>query len=328
VPAVALPSRFAYYKAVQRGGDKTTSGVHSEWLNYHHLLYFWVVARHGSVSKASAVLRLAPPTISSQIHRLERALGQKLFVRRGRHLVPTELGQIAARYGDQIFALGQDLVETFQGRSIGPRRLVVGVSDVLAKSIVHRILEPAFEPELGLRVICKESRSLEAFTSELASHAMDVVLSDAPATRGSPVRMYSHSLGDCGTTWFAAPSLARKYRSRFPKSLDRAPMLLPTSDSTFRRELESWFNDRDIRPTVVAELDDAALLAVLGEKGLGIFAAADVIEDEVRRRYDVTVVGRSRQIRQRFFAISLERDIKHPGVAAICESARVNVFER
>jgi LysR family transcriptional activator of nhaA len=297
-----------------------------DWLNYHHLLYVWVVARHGSVGKASELLRLAPPTISAQIHQLEQALGHKLFVRRGRNLVPTEMGQVAARYGDQIFSLGQELIDTFNGRSSAPRRLVVGVSDVLARSIVHRILEPAFRPELNLRVVCKESRSVEAFTSELAGHTMDVVLADAPATRGGPVRMYSHPLGECGTAWFAAPSLARTHRKQFPASLDRAPLLLPSADSHFRRDLDEWLAKQGIRPSIIAELDDVALVAVLGGKGLGVFCAPDVLEAEIRQRYRVEVLGRSRQIRQRFFAISVERELRHPGVAAICATARADLF--
>lgn len=298
-----------------------------EWLNYHHLLYVWLVARHGSVSRAGELLRLAPPTISAQIHQLEATLGHKLFVRRGRNLVPTEMGQIAARYGDQIFSLGQELIDTAKGRSNAQRRLVVGVSDVLAKSIVHRILAPAFKPELNLRVLCRESRSPEAFTSDLAGHTMDVVLSDAPASRAGPVRMFSHALGDCGTTWFASPSLAKRHRKRFPLSLDAAPLLLPAQDSHFRRLLDGWFVKHSIRPDIVAEVDDVALVNVLGENGLGIFAVADVLEDEIRGRYRVEVVGRTRQIRQAFFAISVERELKHPGVAAICASARKDLFD-
>jgi LysR family transcriptional activator of nhaA len=298
-----------------------------DWLNYHHLLYVWVVARQGSIGKASRVLRLAPPTISAQIHRLEATLGHKLFVRRGRNLVPTEMGELAARYGDQIFSLGQELVDAAKGRSLGPRRLVVGVSDVLAKSIVHRILEPVFAPALNMRVVCKESRSAEAFDTELAGHTMDVVLSNAPANRTSPVRMYSHSLGECGTSWFAAPPLVRKLGGTFPRSLADAPLVLPTLDSVFRRDLDRWFSDQGIRPVVVAELDDAALVCVLGENGVGVFAAPQVIERDICRRYKVKVVGRTRTIRQRFFAISVEREIQHPGVAAICEAARTHLFD-
>jgi LysR family transcriptional activator of nhaA len=298
-----------------------------EWLNYHHLLYFWSVARAGSIAAASEELRLAHPTISSQIHRLEDSLGVKLFVRRGRNLVLTDAGRVAFRYADEIFSLGREFTETVKGRtSAHQMRLVVGVSDVLAKSIVHRILEPAFRLEEKVRVICREDRSIEAFMGDLAAHAIDVVLSDAPASASSPIRAFSHPLGECGSVFFAAPELARSCRWRFPGSLDGVPFLLPASDSTFRRALEEWFDGHAIHPLVVAELDDAALANVLGEAGLGVFAAPDVVEKEIRRRYKVQVVGRTQEIRQRFYAISVERKIRHPAVAAICEVARKHIF--
>jgi LysR family transcriptional regulator, transcriptional activator of nhaA len=298
-----------------------------EWLNYHHLLYFWVVAKAGSIAAASEQLRLAHPTISAQVHRLEEVLGVKLLTRKGRHLVLTDAGRVAFRYADEIFSLGQEFVETVKGRAKGQQmRLVVGVSDVLAKSVVHRILEPAFRLEEQVRVICREDRSTDAFMGELAVHAVDVVLSDAPAGPGSPIRAFSHPLGECGSVFFAAPELARSCRWRFPSSLDGIPFLLPASDSTFRRSLNQWFDAHAIRPKVVAELDDAALANVLGEAGLGVFAAPDVVEKEIRRRYKVQVVGRTQEIRQRFYAISVERKIRHPAVAAICEAARKHIF--
>jgi len=298
-----------------------------EWLNYHHLLYFWVVARHGSIVRASEELRLAHPTISGQIHRLEEVLGEKLFTRKGRSLVLTDAGRVAFRYAGEIFALGREFMEAMKGGTTAQQmRLVVGVSDVLAKSIVHRILEPAFRLEKEVRVICRENRSTEAFMGDLAMHAVDVVLADAPAGPGTPVRAFSHLLGECGLTFFAAPAVARLYRRRFPRSLDGAPFLVPGGDSTLRRALNEWFDARDIRPRIIAELDDAALAKILGEAGLGVFAAPDVIEKEVRQRYKVHVVGRTTEIRQRFFAISVERKIRHPAVVAICEAARKNIF--
>lgn len=296
-----------------------------EWLNYHHLLYFWMVAKHGSITRAAAELRLAHPTISGQIHRLEEVLGEKLFTRSGRNLVLTERGRIAFRYADEIFALGQELQDSLKGSTVGkPLRLVVGVSDVIAKSMVHRILEPAFHLRDKVRIICREARSADAFMGELAVHAVDVVLADAPAGP-SAVRTYSHPLGDCGTSLFAAAPLARTVRKRFPKSLDGVPVLLPSSDSAFRRALDDWFRARDVRPEIVAELDDLALASVLGEKGLGVLAAPDVIGKELRQRYGLQQVG-GVDIRQRFYAISVERKIKNPAVAAICEVARKKIF--
>jgi LysR family transcriptional activator of nhaA len=297
-----------------------------EWLNYHHLLYFWTVAKHGSITRASSELRLAHPTISGQIHRLEEALGEKLFARSGRNLVLTDSGRIAFRYADEIFALGKEFQDTLKGRSTEtPLKLVVGVSDVIAKSIVHRILEPAFQLRDKVRIVCREARSPDAFIAELAVHAIDVVLADAPAS-GTAVRTFSHPLGECGSSFFASPQLARSCRKGFPKSLDGVPVLLPSSSSTFRRALDQWFQSHDIRPEIVAELDDLALASVLGEKALGVLAAPDVIAEELKKRYALQLVGRAKDIRQRFFAISVERKIKHPAVAAICEVARKELF--
>lgn len=298
-----------------------------EWLNYHHLLYFWVVAREGSIVAASRELRLAQPTISGQIRRLEDVLGQKLFTRKGRNIVLTDEGRLAFRYAEEIFGLGREFLDTVKGRpSSRPIRLVVGVSGALAKSVVKRVLEPVFGLGKDVQVVCRDDRSVEAFMGELAQNEVDVVLSDAPAGPGSSVRAFSHLLGECGTAFFAAPPLAKRIRRGFPRSLDGAPFLAPGIDSTLRRALREWFETRDIRPQVVAELDDAALAKILGEAGLGVFVAPDVIEKEVRDRYHVQVVGRAEKLLQRVYAISLERKIKHPGVVAICEAARKSVF--
>ncbi len=298
-----------------------------DWLNYHHLLYFWVVAKQGSIAQASKELRLAHPTISAQIHRLEDVLGQKLFERKGRHLVLTEFGRVALRYADEIFALGREFTDTAKGRPSGrPIRLVVGISDALPKSIVYRILEPAFRLEENVRVICREGRSAEAFMGELAMHTVDVVLSDAPAGPGTSVRVFSHPLGECGTTFFAAPALAKACRRRFPRSLDGVPFLLPGANSALRRALEEWFDSLKIRPKVIAELDDPALAKIVAGAGFGVFVAADVVEKEVRQRYNLQLIGRVEEVRQRFYAISVERKIRHPAVLAISDAARKHIF--
>jgi len=297
-----------------------------EWLNYHHLLYFWVVAKQGSIAQASKELRLAHPTISAQIHRLEEVLGEKLFERKGRRLVLTEFGRVALRYADEIFTLGREFMDTARGRPSGrPLRLVVGIPDVLPKSAVYRILAPVFH--LGdIRVICREGRSAAEFMGELAMHTIDVVLSDTPAGPGTSARVFSHPLGECGTAFFAAPALAKACRRRFPRSLDGVPFLLPGESSALRRALGSWFDSLKIRPKVVAEMDDIALTKIAAEAGHGVFAAPDVIENEVRKRYGVQLIGRAEEVRQRFYAISVERKIRHPAVLAISEAARKDIF--
>jgi LysR family transcriptional activator of nhaA len=298
-----------------------------EWLNYHHLLYFWVVAREGSIVRASRELHLAHPTISGQIHRLEEVLGEKLFARRGRNLALTEAGRVAYRYADEIFSLGREFVDTLKGRASGrPLRLVVGVADVLPPSLVRRFLEPAFRLGQPVQVICRADKSIEEFIAELALHRIDVVIADGPAASGSSVKAFNHPLGDCGTTFFAAEKLAAETRRKFPRSLDGTPFLLPGAPSTVRRSLEQWFSAQDIRPTIVAELDDSALAKDFGMAGMGVFAAPTVIEREVLRQYRVKVVGRSEAVRQQFYAISVERKLKHPAVVAICNAARQDIF--
>jgi LysR family transcriptional regulator, transcriptional activator of nhaA len=298
-----------------------------EWLNYHHLLYFWMVAKEGSIVRACQELHLAHPTISGQIHRLEEVLGEKLFVRRGRNLVLTEAGRVAFRYADEIFSLGREFVDTLKGRASGrPLRLVVGIADVLPPSLVRRFLEPAFRLGHPVRVICRADKSTEDFIAELALHRVDVVLSDGPAGSGIPVRAFSHPLGECGTTFFAAARLAGVLRRRFPTSLDGAPFLLPGAPSAVRRALEQWFDAEEVRPTIVAEVDDSALAKDFGKAGMGVFAAPTVIESEVRQQYGVQVVGRAESVRQSFYAISVERKIKHPAVVAIREAARQDIF--
>ena len=298
-----------------------------EWLNYHHLLYFWVVAKEGSIVRASEQLRLAHPTISGQIHRLEENLGEKLFARRGRHLVLTEVGRVAFRYADEIFSLGREFIDTLKGRASGkPLRLIVGVADVLPPSLVRRFLDPAFRLDHAVQIVCRADKSVEDFIAELALHRVDVVIADGPAGPGIPIRAFNHLLGECGTTFFAAARLAASTRRKFPRSLDGTPFLLPGAPSAVRRALEQWFNAQDIHPRVVGEFDDSALAKDFGREGMGVFAAPTVIEAEVREQYRVRVVGRSEAVRQQFYAISVERKIRHPAVAAVCEAARRDLF--
>jgi LysR family transcriptional activator of nhaA len=297
-----------------------------EWLNYHHLLYFWTVAKEGSVAGATRQLGLAQPTISGQIRQLERQLDQKLFRRQGRSLVLTDVGRVVYRYADEIFGIGRELMDVLKSRPTGrPVRLTVGVAEGVPKLVVHRLLEPAFRLADPLHLVCREARA-DRLLAELALHALDLVLSDAPIPPQIGVKGFSHLLGECGVTIFAAPALARKHRRDFPRSLDRAPMLLPTDDSVLRRSLEQWFDQRGIRPLAVAEFEDPALLKTFGQAGRGLFAAPSVIEREIARQYGVRIVGRTDEVRERFYAISAERRLEHPAVVALTRAARDKLF--
>ncbi len=297
-----------------------------EWLNYHHLLYFWLVAREGGLAGAGKKLRLAQSTISGQIKALEEALGEQLFTRSGRRLALTEVGTMVFRYADEIFSLGRELQDTLQGRPVGrPLKLEVGVADVVPKLVALRLLEPALRLPEPVRLVCREDKP-DRLIAALAAHQLDLVISDAPVDASIPIRAFSHLLGECGTYFFATKKLAAAHRRGFPKSLDHAPMLLPTENTMLRRSLEQWFSAQEIRPKVVGEFEDSALLQVFGQTGTGIFPATAVIADEIKRQHKVQLVGRVDEIRQRFYAISVERRIKNPAVLAISEEAHQTIF--
>lgn len=297
-----------------------------EWLNYHHLLYFWMVAKTGSVSTAAAELSLAQPTVSGQIRLLEHTLGERLFDRVGRRMELTEVGREVFRYADEIFSLGRELLDTVKGRPTGrPVRLSVGVADALPKLIAYRLLEPALRLPEKVWIICREDRS-DRLLAELAIHSLDLVLSDAPVGPGMSIRAFSHLLGECGVTVFGAGALAAKYRRGFPHSLDGAPLLLPTENSALRRSLDQWFDSVQIRPQVVSEFEDSALLKVFGQAGTGLFVAPSAIDAEVQKQYGVKVVGRIEAVKERFYAISVEKRLKNPAVVAISAAAREKLF--
>jgi LysR family transcriptional activator of nhaA len=297
-----------------------------EWLNYHHLLYFWTVARKGSIVKACEELRLAQPTVSGQIRALEGNLGEKLFTRTGRRLALTEIGQIVFRYADEIFTLGSELTDVLKGRPRGrPARLVVGIADVIPKLIAYRILQPALAMEGGVQLVCYEDKP-ERLLVDLSAHELDLALTDTLAHAALRVRVFHHLLGSSGMALFARPAVAARYRRNFPASLDGAPFLLPIENSASRRKLDQWFDAHGIRPLVAGEFQDSALLSAFGQAGAGIFAAPAAIEREVQSRYRVALIGRLDSVTTEYYAISAERKIKHPAVAAISEAARQRLF--
>lgn len=301
-------------------------GERMEWLNYHHLLYFWTAAREGGITPACRKLHLTQPTVSGQIRALEKSLKARLFERAGRRLVLTDIGRMVYRYADEIFALGRELQDAVHDRPRGQAlRFAVGVSDALPKVLVHRLLAPAFHVETDVRVTCIDGEP-ERLLAQLAIHELDLVLSDFPAPPRTGLRAFNHLLGDCGVTFCARENMARRWRARFPGSLAGAPFLLPWSTTTLRRSLDEWFDDRGIVPRVVGEFADSGLLKAFGAAGDGVFVVPTAVEDDVRRMYGVGVVGRDDSIRERFYAISVEKRLKHPAVVAISTAARTRLF--
>ena len=297
-----------------------------EWLNYHHLFYFWTIMREGSITAASSKLSLAQSTVSAQLSKFEESLGAKLFTRVGRNLEPTDMGHLVFRYADEIFSLGREMMDSLRGRPVaGSLSLKVGIVDVIPKLVARKLLEPVGKLPEQVRLICHEGKD-ENLLAELALYNLDVVLTDTPLRSGLSIKAYNHLLGECGVSFLGVEKLARPLQRDFPHSLDGAPMLLPMAMSSLRGIIDRWFERIGVQPAIIGEFEDTALLKVFGQAGEGIFVVPSVIEKEVEQQYQVQVVGRTREIREKFYAISVERIIRHPAVSAISEAAQKKLF--
>ncbi len=297
-----------------------------DWLNYHHLLYFWVIAREGSIKQAREVLSLSQPALSAQLRALEDAIGEKLFSRVGRKLVLTDVGKVVYRYADEIFSLGRELTNTLKG--YGPQRpirLVVGIAEVVPKMVAYKLLKVAYKQFEHMKIVCWEGR-LERLLGELALHTLDIVITDTPIPPSVSIEAHSHLLGESGVTLFGHAHLASHYRRKFPQSLNGAPFLLPTPNSTLRRGLDEWFRKHGVEPFVVGEFEDGATMQAFAQEGHGLFPGSSVVESEIIRQNQVHKVGRMTGLRERFYGITVERRLNHPAVLAISESAKEEVF--
>lgn len=296
-------------------------------LNYNHLLYFWTVAREGSVAKAAEVLHVTPQTVSGQIKVLEESVGAALLKRAGRGLALTDTGRIVFDYADEIFVTGIELAQRVRGQTSGrAAEFHVGIVDSVPKLVAYRILEPALDLAEPVRVICLEG-SLEKLLGDLAIHRLDLVVSDHAIPAGLSVKAYNHRLGMSPVGFFAARSLARRYQKGFPQSLNDAPMLMPVTSNPLRRGLDEWFSQMDIRPRVVAEFDDSALLKAFGDAGIGLYPAPMAIQTDIERMYRSRCVGEASRVYETYFAISPERRLKHPAVVEVTKVARSSLFE-
>ena len=295
-------------------------------LNYKHLHYFQTVAKTGSISKASEHLHVTPQTISGQLTHFESVIGAQLFKRAGRQLELNDMGRLVLSYADEIFALGDELEGVLRERPTGrPLQFRVGIADVVPKSLAYRLVEPAMRMRDPMRIICREGKLVDLL-GDLAVHRLDLVIADSPLPPTLNVRGYSHQLGECGTAFFAAPALAARLTSAFPASLDNAPMLFPGELAVVRRRLMQWFEKLGIRPNVVGEFDDSALMKAFGQAGTGVFPAPTAIAREVQQQFGVVEIGRTDAVPEQFYAISVEHRLKHPAVLAISSAAREQLF--
>ena len=293
-----------------------------EWLNYHHLRYFWTTAKEGSLARAAAKLRVSQPSISGQIRELEAAFGEKLVRRAGRNNVLTDAGHVVFGYADEIFALGAEMMNAVRQRP-GSRtlRLYVGVADSFPKLVTNEILKPVFTLPQEVHAICREGK-MEDLLAQLAAHRLDIVLADEPPASNTNFRVFNHPLGETGTTFLAEEKLAAKLKRRFPASLQDAPALLPTENTALRRSLETWFRAKDVRPRVVAEFEDLALMKIMAAEGRGFIAVPSLVAKDAMAHYHFRMIGRADDCRLEFHAITAERRIVHPAVARITDKAR------
>jgi LysR family transcriptional activator of nhaA len=297
-----------------------------EWLNYHHLRYFWSVARKGSVRKAAEELHVSQPSISAQLHLLEEALGQKLFRRSGRNLVLTDAGQLVLSYSDEIFSAGRELLSAIQSRpGVRPLRLNVGITDSLPKLIAYEMLKPAFQFSHPVHLICREG-DIEPLLGQLSAHRLDIVLAEEPAS-SIRVRTFNHRLGRCSVSFCARSALATKLRRNYPRSLHEAAALLPSANMPLRQALEKWFDDHELRPRIVGEFEDSELMNIAAAGGWGFTAVYSAVAGEAVKHFNLKVIGEAENCGSDFYAITAERRLKHPAAVAITEHANAQLFD-
>jgi len=297
-------------------------------MNFKHLHYFWVTAKAGGVMRASEQLHTTPQTLSGQIKLLEDRLGRKLFRKRGRQLELTEDGRVALGYAEEIFTLGSALEAAMRERQEGSIRVLdfrVGVADSVPKSVAYRLLEPAQSMDQPVRLICHEGKFPDLLAT-LALHRLDLVISDEPLSRQVSVKAFNHALGSSPMSFFCAPTLQATLKGRFPQCLQGAPMLVPNPTSSVGKQLEAWLTRHQLHPRVMGEFDDSALLKAFGREGRGVFLAPSLLAEETTAQYGGVVIGSTDEIVEEFYAISVERRISHPCVAAITSAARGTLF--
>ncbi len=294
-----------------------------EWLNYHHLFYFWVISREGSLTAAGRVLRVSHATLSTQVKALEASLGHELFSRTKGRLVLTVVGRRVAEYAAEIFGLGRELLDDVRRGAEAPRlrAFQVGLTESVPKLVVRRLLDPALRLADPVRLVCKEAEQ-GALLAELARGTLDLVIADAPVPPGSAVKAFTHVLGESAMGWFASPALADRMSGKFPRALQGMPVLLPLDGTPLRRAIDQWLSEHDLQPRIVGEFQDSALIKAFGHDAIGAFPGPVAVEAEVANLYGVSLLGTMRGVSARVFAISAERRVRHPAVAAIVAGAR------
>lgn len=291
-------------------------------LNYHHLQYFYTIAKEGSIAKASEVLHITPQTLSHQLTTLENQIGYRLFERRGKRLILNEMGHLTYGYAAEIFNLGEELTNTLKNHSIEvSTRFSIGVSDVIAKVFAFNFLKAIYTTDNRMKLVCKET-NLDVLLSELAINKLDAILTDAPLPSHSAIKAYSHLLGKSGFSFFAHRQVATTLRANFPKSLNGQVFFMSGEESNQKNHLQSWFEELNIRPIIAGEFDDSTLAIYFGQAGYGVFCAPTMIEQHILDQFNVELIGATNDIQESFYLISPERKIKHPAIEHIIEQGK------
>lgn len=296
-------------------------------MNFKHLHYFWVTAKAGGIMRAGEQLHTTPQTLSGQIKLLEDWLGRKLFRKNGRSLELTEDGHLALGYADQIFTLGAELESAVRQAHGGQRVLdfKVGVADSVAKSIAYRLLEPALSVAEPVRLVCSEGKFPDLL-AQLALNRLDLVIADEPMSKRISVKAFNHPLGRTAMSFFCAPELKKQLKGVFPQCLNDFPLLIPGAQASVRQQFEGWLTGHQIHPRIIGEFDDGALMSAFGREGRGAFMAPTVMEQDTVAQFGVDVIGRTEELVDEFYAVSVERRITHPCVVAITDAARGQLF--
>ncbi len=297
-----------------------------EWLNFHHLRYFWMVAKKGGVRKAAEELHVSQPSISAQLRLLEESLGEKLFKRSGRALVLSEVGQLVLTYADEIFSAGRELMNAVKQRPGGRLlRLNVGMTDSISKLMGFEFLKPVLSFSEPVHVVCRMA-AIEVLVNQLQAHRLDIVLADEPASSSLKAKTFNHRLGRSGTTFCAVPAMAKKLRRNFPQSLNGATALLPTENMGMRAALETWFDSKGIHPRLLGEYEDSALMVFCATAGRGFSVVPTVVAREIMKHWGLRVIANVDECGTEFYAITAERRVKNPAAIAITEHAYINLF--
>lgn len=298
------------------------NGQNMAKLNYHHLQYFYAIAKAGSIAKASKIMHITPQTLSSQLNTLEEQLGYQLFERRGKKLILNDIGHITLGYAHEIFNLGDELVNSIKNHSTDfAFRFSIGVTDVIAKVFSFNFLKEIYKMDDSIKLVCKET-SLEVLLADLATNKLDAILSDTPLPSNSPIKAYNHLVGKCGVTFFAVEQVAQKLRKHFPQSLNGHRFFMSGEGTNQRMNLLSWFEQINVSPLIIGEFDDSALAKYFGQAGYGIFSAPTIIENHVIEQFNVQVIGRTHEINEYFYLISPERKVKHPAVQHLLNASK------